>query len=185
MGANLALEASAYCNLRRIKPVPRCVLVYMALRSKDDASGTPEYPARRSFLSRAQLGLAIGRFMPDREPGPDAPVEERRQWDADDQAIIRALRALKTAGAIREVASARPGRTVEYELCLGRGEVTKRPPQGDAERHPRGTFFDSESDAHRPPKEQEEKSGEVGGRNYAGRASHLQPVDNSDERRSA
>ncbi|GAA4147115.1 hypothetical protein GCM10023068_22120 [Leifsonia shinshuensis] len=185
MGATLALEASAYCNLHQIDPVPRCVLVYMALRSLDDASGAAERPARRSYLSRAQLGLAIGRFMPDREPPPDAPLEQRRQWDADNKAIVRALRTLKAAHAIREVASARPGRTVEFEICLGRGADAQRHPSGDAHRPPRGTLTVPETDAHRPPKENEEKSGEVGGRNSAGRAPHFQPVDNSDERKSA
>lgn len=119
MGAKLALEAVAYCNLKRIDPVPRCLLMYMALRALDDASGSPDRPARLSFLRRSELGLALGRFMPDRKPHKDAPEIERRQWEKDDQAIIRALRALKRAGAIREVSAGRNGRTVEYEISLG------------------------------------------------------------------
>lgn len=117
MGAQLALAAFGFANLADLKPVARALLVFMALRALDDGTGKGK-PERRSFMKRSQLAVGIGRMMPDREPGPDASAEAHQAWDADDQAVSRALRSLKTTGAIREVAPAHAGRTSEYEICL-------------------------------------------------------------------
>jgi hypothetical protein len=129
MGARLALEAFAFANMANLQsarpkaklalaPTARALLVYMALRALDDDSPSGQ-KARRSFMRRSELGLAIGRFMPDREPPESADVALRRSWEADDQAIKRALRELKAVGAIREIRPARAGRTAEFEITLG------------------------------------------------------------------
>jgi hypothetical protein len=129
MGARLALEAFAFANMANLQsarpkaklalaPTARVLLVYMALRALDDDSPSGQ-KARRSFMRRSELGLAIGRFMPDREPPESADVALRRSWEADDQAIKRALRELKAVGAIREIRPARAGRTAEFEITLG------------------------------------------------------------------
>jgi hypothetical protein len=185
MGATLALQAVGFANLAKLNPTARCVLNYMALRALDDASATPQTPSRRSFMRRSELGLAIGRFMPDSEPGPDAPIEERRQWNADDQAIWRALYCLKAAGAIKERRKARTGWTVEYEIILddrvsqnvaleGAQNValdpvpaTKNVAPGFTERSP--NEYPRNNTLGNRPRTTSPK-----------RAPHFQPVDNSD-----
>jgi hypothetical protein len=119
VGAKLALAAYAYANTHKLKPVPRALLAYMALRALDEDSGSGQ-KAGRSFMKRSALGVGIGRMMADREPSADAPAEERKAWDADDQAISRALRSLKAVNAIREISSGHSGRTSEFDICLGK-----------------------------------------------------------------
>lgn len=128
MGARLALEAFAFANMANLRstrpnaklalsPTARVLLVYMALRALDEDSSSSQR-ARRSFMRRSELGLAIGRFMPDHEPPPSADDSLRRSWEADDEAIKRALRQLKAVGAIRQIRPARAGRTAEFEITL-------------------------------------------------------------------
>lgn len=141
VGARLALEAFAFANMANLRsarpkaklalaPTARVLLVYMALRALDEDSPSGQQ-ARRSFMRRSELGLAIGRFMPDREPPATADGGLRRAWEADDQAIKRALRELKAVGAIRELRPARAGRTAEFEITLG---VTSRGMDSDPSR---------------------------------------------------
>ncbi len=160
MGASLALEAVGYCNQMGIAPVPRNLLLFMALRALDDQSGSPAQPARRSFMRRAELGVGIGRTMADRQPAADAPEAERLAWDADDKAIVRALRSLREADAIREVSHGHNGRTSEYVINLGqsqfggiRWEDRKRHPSKDTNRHPTGHPASPNGDSQRHPKE--------------------------------
>lgn len=136
MGAKLAMAAIGYANATGISMTPRALLLWMALRALDDDSPTGQ-TSRRSFMRRSELGVGIGRMMPDREPGPDASAEARSQWNADDQAVGRALRELKRSGAIAEVGSAHNGRVSEFEICLGSypqadqnatDEISKRSP---------------------------------------------------------
>lgn len=152
MGAQLVLEAIAYSNTANIDYAPRCLLLWMAVRALDDASATPDRPARLSFMSRAQLGVGMGKFMPDREPGPDASAEEHRKWNADQRAIGRAVESLKASGAIVEVERGRNGWNATYLIDLGRrsastfptlsvhlpapASTAKRRPSSDAERRP-------------------------------------------------
>ena len=182
MGARLALEAFSFCNARNVPPVARAVLVYMALRALDEPSASGQ-PARRSFLRRSELGLAIGRMMPDREPPADAPIEQRREWDAADQAIVRALRLLKKEQGIREVAAGRAGRTVEYELVMAGALFTERPPETDTHVSTGGRLVTFSTDAQRPPKEplmNQKKTGMT----KSPQASILRAsVDNRDETR--
>lgn len=154
MGARLALEAFAFANMANLRsprpnaklalpPTARVLLVYMALRALDEDSPSGQQ-ARRSFMKRSELGLAIGRFMPDREPPLSADEGLRRAWEADDQAVKRALRELKAVGAIREIRPARAGRTAEFELTLG------LPARGTDSRVPRGTEADGAAQTGRP-----------------------------------
>lgn len=159
MGAQLALAAFGFANTADLKPVARILLVFMALRALDADSETGQ-KARRSFMKRSELGVAIGRMMPDREPGPAASLEERKAWDADDQAVTRALRALKAAGAIREVGSAYTGRTTEFEVCLVNNShdhtdpPSRNVPHSPTKNEPTGVrFVNRQGDAERTPKE--------------------------------
>lgn len=209
MGAQLAIEAIAYANTVGLDYAPRCLLNWMALRAIDDSSATPERPARMSYMSRAELGVGIGRFMPDREPGPDAPVEERRQWEADERAVARAVAALKAVHAIEEANKPRNGWTAKYRITLGRrstssfprAKVTvaattkgdanhhprtdgKRHPRTDVERHPSRRSTSPRGDAQRDPKEEQEEP-ENQKDNITGVHTSRVPVENSEQERKS
>ena len=160
MGAQLALEAIGYSNTKAIPPVPRNLLLFMSLRALDDQSGSTSQHARRSFMRRSELGVGIGKTMADRQPSTDAPRSERLAWEADDKAIVRALRALRQADAIREYSPGHNGRTSEYVINLGRTDLggsryedRKRHPSQDTDRHPTGHEVSPNGDINRHPKE--------------------------------
>lgn len=173
MGASLALEAIGFSNQSQIPYAPRCLLIWMALRALDDASARAERPARRSFLRRSELALGLGRFMPDTAPGTDASEEIRLAWDADDQAVVRALRALKNAGAIRQVAAGRNGRTVEYEIHLGNEGSLSVPLKPTLSVPLGGRLVTFEPTLTVPPRSTEDYKEQQGGQDHLSAPSHL------------
>lgn len=179
MGANLALEAVAYCNTKQIEATPRVLLMWMALRALDDDSARPGSPARRSFMRRQELAVGLGRMMPDRKPRED-DVEALRAWDADDQAVTRCLRRLKVANAIEEVGRAHNGRTVEYEINLGRPSSLTVPLSSTVSVPVGGRSVKNPPSLSVPPIRTDEKEKKPGRQPRPTQAPHFIPVDNSE-----
>ena len=73
LGGQARVEAFAFANMANLRstrpnaklalsPTARVLLVYMALRALDEDSSSSQR-ARRSFMRRSELGLAIGRLI--------------------------------------------------------------------------------------------------------------------------
>ncbi|PZO60058.1 MAG: hypothetical protein DI639_04495 [Leifsonia xyli] len=117
MGARLVGEAFAFAALRPVSDTAFRLLVFMCLRSLDQASAKGQ-EGRYSFMRRAELAKGLGRDMPDAKPGPTATLEEVRVWKKHDQAVTRALKELVDVGAVHRVAAGRKGWTATYLICI-------------------------------------------------------------------
>ncbi|MEY9851251.1 hypothetical protein ABH923_000929 [Leifsonia sp. EB41] len=182
MGAQLVGRAIAFQANNDLKPNEYRLLVYMAHTAKD-ADQPPRY-----FASREASAFGIGRMVPDEpdlvDPRHDQKCAERK---AAFQAVKVAVKGLVDVRAIKQLRAGAEGVRAEYALTFEglslEGRKSLQAEVGNSYRKRR----DSKPVAFEipTPQEYQEPQEPTRGEISPKRASHLQPVDNSDERKSA
>jgi hypothetical protein len=176
MGAQLVGRAIAFAAMNDLKPNEYRLLIFMALTALD----TDQPP--RYFASREESAFGLGRRVAD---GHTTDPDEIAARDAAFKAVKLAVQGLVKCGAIERLQRGRSGRRAEFAVTFrgtksvplkGTESVplrgTKSVPAGVRNPSPQGTTDEPQEElGRRTPRFTE--------------ASHLQPVDNSDERRSA
>ncbi|MDR6613591.1 hypothetical protein [Leifsonia sp. 1010] len=176
MGAQLVGRAIAFAAMHDLKPNEYRLLIFMAYTALD-SDQPPRY-----FASREMSAYALGRMLAEGVDLSDAQLKERASAF---ELVKVATRGLVNLGAIERLERGRAGRRAVYGVTF-RGKssfplegkdsfpLDGKPlfPSGASAPFPQGTTEEPEKDlGRRTPRFTE--------------PSHLRPVDNTEERRSA
>ncbi|GAA4145337.1 hypothetical protein [Leifsonia shinshuensis] len=176
MGAHLVGKAFAFAAANDLKPNEFRLLIFMALTALD-SDQPPRY-----FASREESAYGLGRMVEDKTTLDPRAIGAR---DAAFWAVKTAVQGLVKSGAIERKQRGRNGRRAEFVLTFRGGQSHH---QKGGESHP-GWGGDSHLEGvgnSTPQGTTEEPQEELQRRTPRfTEASHLQPVDNSDERQSA
>jgi hypothetical protein len=157
MGAGLI--KAVYARWGALPGGPFRLLVYMALRAKDDDK-PPRY-----WAGREDLAFGLGRVVPAPKTDDKAVQRERA---AHFKAVKEAVSVLSKQGAITTEQQPRPGRAAVYVLNVSKEWGTEtvprmgdgnRAPVGDGNRAERGTETVGSGDGNRAPEEEQEAGG--------------------------
>lgn len=182
MGAQLVGRAIAFQANHELKPNEYRLLVYMAHTAKD-ADLPPRY-----FGSREASAFGLGRMVPDEPDELDPDREQKAAVRASAfQAVKVALKGLVDVRAIKQLRAGSEGVRAEYALTFeGLTAADRKALLSQVRnsyrqrREPLRRSYEI-----RTPQEYQEPQEPTRGTTSPRRASHVRPVDNSDERKSA